>query len=45
MASETQVNFTLPLSVVFSLIIGIEVKPKAHFIKSGELREEAEVTD
>jgi len=40
-----QVNFSLLPSVGFSLIIDTEVKVKAHFIKSGKLREEAEVTD
>lgn len=34
-----QGNFSLSLSVAFSLIISIEVKAKTHFIKRGELRE------
>lgn len=40
-----QGNFSLSLRVGFSLIINIEVKAEAHFIKRGELREEAEVIE
>jgi len=34
-----QGNFSLSLSVAFSLIISTEVKAKTRFIKRGELRE------